>query len=59
MVGFHEEGKYPAPQKDYYCGLGGSAITPFGPVSVYFAIPFNNDPFDRTKRFEFTVGNKF
>ena len=40
-------------------GLGGSAITPFGPVSVYFAVPFNNDPFDRTKRFEFTVGNKF
>jgi outer membrane protein insertion porin family len=40
-------------------GLGGSAITPFGPVSVYFAIPFNNDPLDRTKRFEFTVGNKF
>ena len=40
-------------------GLGGSAITPFGPVSVYFAVPFNNDPLDRTKRFEFTVGNKF
>ena len=40
-------------------GLGGSAITPFGPISVYFAVPFNNDPFDRTKRFEFTVGNKF
>ena len=40
-------------------GLGGSAITPFGPVSVYLAIPFNNDPIDRVKRFEFTVGNKF
>ena len=40
-------------------GLGGSAITPFGPISVYFAVPFNNDPLDRTKRFEFTVGNKF
>ena len=40
-------------------GLGGSAITPFGPVSVYFAVPFNNDPLDRTKRFEFTVGSKF
>lgn len=40
-------------------GLGGSAITPFGPVSVYLAIPFNNDTLDRVKRFEFTVGNKF
>ena len=40
-------------------GLGGSAITPFGPVSVYLAIPFNNDSIDRVKRFEFTVGNKF
>ena len=40
-------------------GLGGSAITPFGPVSVYLAIPFNNDSLDRVKRFEFTVGNKF
>ncbi len=40
-------------------GIGGSAITPFGPISVYVAIPFNNGPFDRTKRFEFTVGNKF
>ena len=40
-------------------GLGGSAITPFGPISVYFAVPFNNDRLDRTKRFEFTVGNKF
>ena len=40
-------------------GIGGSAITPFGPISVYVAIPFNNGPLDRTKRFEFTVGNKF
>ena len=40
-------------------GLGGSAITPFGPISVYVAIPFNNGPLDRVKRFEFTVGNKF
>ena len=30
-------------------GLGGSAITPFGPVSVYLAIPFNNDSLDRVK----------
>ncbi len=40
-------------------GIGGSAITPFGPISVYVAIPFNNGPLDRVKRFEFTVGNKF
>ena len=40
-------------------GHGGSAITPFGPISVYVAIPFNNGPLDRVKRFEFTVGNKF
>ena len=40
-------------------GLGGSAITPFGPISVYVAIPFNNGPLDRVKRYEFTVGYKF
>ena len=36
-------------------GLGSSAITPFGPISVYFAVPFNNDQLDRTKRFEFSM----
>ena len=40
-------------------GLEVRQLHHFGPISVYFAVPFNNDRLDRTKSFEFTVGNKF
>ncbi len=33
--------------------------SPFGPINLIFAKPLNDKSYDRTAKFEFTVGSKF
>jgi outer membrane protein insertion porin family len=33
--------------------------SPFGPVNLIFAKPFKDKSYDRTAKFEFTIGSKF
>ncbi|MEX2516119.1 MAG: outer membrane protein assembly factor BamA [Gammaproteobacteria bacterium] len=43
----------------YSTGLSGIWISPFGVVSVSFAVPFGDEPTDDTQPFQFTFGTSF
>ncbi|KRO97556.1 MAG: hypothetical protein ABS11_02265 [SAR86 cluster bacterium BACL1 MAG-120828-bin5] len=43
----------------YSVGVGVTWITGFGPMSFSFSQPFNDDIYDRTEEFQFTIGTVF
>jgi outer membrane protein insertion porin family len=43
----------------YSVGLGGLWVSPFGPLSISFAIPLNDDEHDKTETFQFGMGTNF
>jgi len=43
----------------YSLGLGAMWLSPFGPLNVSFAVPFNDNKLDRTESFQFGMGTNF
>jgi len=43
----------------YSVGVGLTWITGFGPLTFSYAIPYNDDPLDRTEEFQFSLGRSF
>ena len=43
----------------YSLGIGGLWVSPFGPLSISFAVPLNDDEYDETETFQFGMGTNF
>lgn len=43
----------------YSVGAGLTWITGFGPLTFSYALPYNDDPADRTEEFQFSLGRSF
>jgi outer membrane protein insertion porin family len=43
----------------YSAGMGLMWISPFGPLKLVYALPFNNQSTDRTESFQFQMGQQF
>jgi outer membrane protein insertion porin family len=43
----------------YSAGMGVMWVSPFGPLKILYAMPFNNQSTDRTESFQFQMGQQF
>jgi outer membrane protein insertion porin family len=43
----------------YSAGMGVLWVSPFGPLKLVYAMPFNNQSTDRTESFQFQMGQQF
>jgi outer membrane protein insertion porin family len=43
----------------YSAGMGVMWVSPFGPLKLVYAVPFNNQSTDRTESFQFQMGQQF
>ena len=43
----------------YSAGMGVLWVSPFGPLKLVYAVPFNNQSTDRTESFQFQMGQQF
>ena len=43
----------------YSTGMGVLWVSPFGPLKLVYAVPFNNQSTDRTESFQFQMGQQF
>ncbi|CAM8390880.1 COG4775 Outer membrane protein/protective antigen OMA87 [Candidatus Methylopumilus planktonicus] len=43
----------------FSAGMGALWVSPFGPIKLVYAIPFNNQSTDRTESFQFQMGQQF
>ena len=43
----------------YSTGIGLAWVSPIGPLRLSYAIPYNEQPFDRIERFQFQIGTGF
>ena len=66
LTGFFDAGNVYGPDEDiefdeirYSTGIGGIWISPFGAVSISFAVPLNEKDTDRIEQFQFTFGTSF
>ena len=56
---YNEDENFDAGLLRYSAGLSAIWISPFGPVSISFARPFNEQKDDETEVFQFAVGSTF
>jgi outer membrane protein insertion porin family len=43
----------------YSVGIGGTWLSPIGPLTISFALPLNDEPGDDTQPLQFTIGTSF
>ena len=53
------EDSFSASEMRYSMGIGATWLSPFGPLNVSLATPFNDDNLDRTETFQFGMGTNF
>ena len=53
------EGSVTSNDVRYSAGLGALWLSPFGPLSVSFAVPLNEKDNDQTEKFQFGMGSSF
>ena len=56
---YHEDENFDAGLLRYSAGLSAIWVSPFGPISISFARPFNEQKDDETEAFQFAVGSTF
>ena len=50
---------FDANELRYSVGIGGTWLSPLGPLTISFATPLNDQPGDETQPFQFTFGTSF
>ena len=56
---YNEDENFDAGLLRYSAGLSAIWVSPFGPISISFARPFNEQKDDETEAFQFAVGSTF
>ena len=66
VTGFIDAGNVYGPNEDvsldelrYSTGVGAIWISPFGAVSISYAVPFGDESTDKIQNFQFTFGTSF
>ena len=66
LTGFFDVGNVYGPNEDislgtlrYSTGIGATWLSPFGAMTVSWAVPLNKEPRDETQAFQFTFGTNF